>query len=374
MFGRDTESLADAQKSLSAEMENISAEIGEVLLPVMQKFAVFMRDDVVPVLRDTVDWVKENEQVFEAFGTAVDIVVNGPLKAAQNTIQQDMEATQEAAAKLALDGFGPVITYATLAGAELAGAGRAADDATAPIAGLRGPLTDVKKAAKDAADRLDDFTDAALDALDAATEAAFGPEELRLKLELARGELKDTERALRDLERIKDPTRAQRQDINETRLALIEDRKEVLRLEGRLLALDGLSFSDIIGQFNKLGNKIDWTSKEGRELLRILGGIGAAGAQLGLIGAAASGGGGGRASGGPVLPGRTYTVGESGTETLVMGRSGGFVIPNGGGGGGGSSGSPVVIQLQLDGRVVAEVVDRHMAYMAARAPQSPYSG
>ena len=39
---------------------------------------------------------------------------------------------------------------------------------------------------------------------------------------------------------------------------------------------------------------------------------------------------GGRASGGPVLPGNIYTVGERGPETLVMGRSGGYVIPNGG--------------------------------------------
>lgn len=39
----------------------------------------------------------------------------------------------------------------------------------------------------------------------------------------------------------------------------------------------------------------------------------------------------GRASGGPVLPYKTYTVGEKGPETLVMGQTGGFVIPNGGG-------------------------------------------
>jgi len=41
--------------------------------------------------------------------------------------------------------------------------------------------------------------------------------------------------------------------------------------------------------------------------------------------------------GGPVLPNRVYTVGEAGPETLVMGASGGHVIPNSGGGGGGGS-------------------------------------
>lgn len=39
-----------------------------------------------------------------------------------------------------------------------------------------------------------------------------------------------------------------------------------------------------------------------------------------------------RASGGPVVPGRVYTVGESGPETLVMGQNGGYVIPGGGAG------------------------------------------
>lgn len=39
-----------------------------------------------------------------------------------------------------------------------------------------------------------------------------------------------------------------------------------------------------------------------------------------------------RAGGGPVLPGQPYTVGERGPETLVMGSSGGTIIPNGGGG------------------------------------------
>jgi hypothetical protein len=42
----------------------------------------------------------------------------------------------------------------------------------------------------------------------------------------------------------------------------------------------------------------------------------------------------GRASGGPVIPGGVYTVGENGPETLVMGASGGNVIPNSGQGGG----------------------------------------
>jgi hypothetical protein len=43
---------------------------------------------------------------------------------------------------------------------------------------------------------------------------------------------------------------------------------------------------------------------------------------------------GGRAGGGSVDAGGIYTVGESGPETLLMGQSGGYVIPGAGGGGG----------------------------------------
>jgi hypothetical protein len=53
---------------------------------------------------------------------------------------------------------------------------------------------------------------------------------------------------------------------------------------------------------------------------RIMGGIGSA--LHGVIP--------GLASGGPVIPGGIYTVGEHGPETLVMGGAGGQVIPNGG--------------------------------------------
>jgi len=52
-----------------------------------------------------------------------------------------------------------------------------------------------------------------------------------------------------------------------------------------------------------------------------------------------------RASGGPVLPGGIYTVGEQGPETLVMGSGGGRVIPHGTGDGGSLS---VVVNAQTN--------------------------
>jgi uncharacterized membrane protein len=79
-----------------------------------------------------------------------------------------------------------------------------------------------------------------------------------------------------------------------------------------------------------------------------IGGIGGGGSGSGTVTGpdpfTASFFGGGRASGGPVLPGMTYMVGERGPEPLIMGRSGGFILPNSGGARavGGAGGAPVV--------------------------------
>jgi hypothetical protein len=84
----------------------------------------------------------------------------------------------------------------------------------------------------------------------------------------------------------------------------------------------------------------------------------------------------GRAVGGPVFAGQTYTVGEQGPETLVMGGSGGYVIPHSGsrggdGGGGGGGGAARLIQLVVSGRVLAEVLDEEGYWSAATAGGSP---
>jgi TP901 family phage tail tape measure protein len=73
----------------------------------------------------------------------------------------------------------------------------------------------------------------------------------------------------------------------------------------------------------------------------------------------------GRASGGMVVPGGIYTVGERGPETLVMGGSGGNVIPNGGGMGGGD----VVALL----RAIAGHVGMSEAHLAAISGQPALS-
>jgi len=80
----------------------------------------------------------------------------------------------------------------------------------------------------------------------------------------------------------------------------------------------------------------------------------------------------GLASGGRALPGRVYTVGEDGPETLVMGRSGGYVIPNGGGptsgdmtpaagASGGSAGVTIHVSGAQNPDMVAMAIDRRLS-------------
>lgn len=82
------------------------------------------------------------------------------------------------------------------------------------------------------------------------------------------------------------------------------------------------------------------------------------------------------ATGGYIPPGTWGTVGEEGVEGIHMLPGGGAYVTSrdqyGGGGGAASSngGAPVVFQVNLDGRTIAEVVDRHLSYAAARAPRS----
>src|SRR5215471_5550649 len=83
------------------------------------------------------------------------------------------------------------------------------------------------------------------------------------------------------------------------------------------------------------------------------------------IGSAAGGPQEARASGGSVLPGRIYTVGEAGPEKLVMGSVGGYVIPNQGGGT--APAAPVTINIYdaTNPQVVAMAVERRLSRLFA---------
>jgi hypothetical protein len=93
---------------------------------------------------------------------------------------------------------------------------------------------------------------------------------------------------------------------------------------------------------------------------RIMGGVGGVGGALhGVIP--------GLASGGPALPGRIYTVGEAGPETLIMGSSGGMVIPQGGK----SSGSADASETNALLRTLAAIHSRQLQLLESIASSTP---
>jgi len=54
-FARTSDGLANSQRSLTAQMADLQAEIGEALLPIMLELATVMKNDVIPTLREAVD-------------------------------------------------------------------------------------------------------------------------------------------------------------------------------------------------------------------------------------------------------------------------------------------------------------------------------
>lgn len=84
MFGRDTESLADAQKSLQSEVTNLEAEFGEALVPVLTGLAKLIKEDVAPAVHDLIQETKDGKgpiadtaNAFDDMGKQLDALSHG---------------------------------------------------------------------------------------------------------------------------------------------------------------------------------------------------------------------------------------------------------------------------------------------------------
>lgn len=186
----------------------------------------------------------------------------------------------------------------------------------------------VRDDARDAAKRLQDIKSAAKDARDALVDAAFGPQETRLSLEKAKLEGKNLADELQKLER-KQPTRDVRIDILDTRLAIIDNKKAVLELQGDLTTLGKTSLQQHTNTI--LGLKDDWGQAKSaldaylRSLAKVPG-VRTPDKNSG------DGGGGGKqiptAAGGPRSPYSTLLVGENGPEIMHLGAQGATVNPS----------------------------------------------
>jgi hypothetical protein len=222
---------------------------------------------------------------------------------------------------------------------------------------LAGALADVKKNANDAADAL--------------AEAIYGPDILASKLRELQYETRDTETRLKELSKKKHLTREDQREINELKGKLAELRSDTLTTAARLQTLGEPLPKGLLNSLNRQVGALDDAGTAAKRYYHWLYLIGQTFAS-GTTGPINQQNDSHRATGGPVLPGQRYKVGERGEETLVMSPSGGgYVIPNGGGSGNGGGGGMVTVPivLQLDGRTVWQSVDRHQLSRLRTTPR-----
>lgn len=77
-FARTSDGLANQQKILGAQFENVKASIGQKLLPVAVKAMQFFNDDAIPIIRDMSQWLSKHlGPAFEAIGRIVSSATGG---------------------------------------------------------------------------------------------------------------------------------------------------------------------------------------------------------------------------------------------------------------------------------------------------------
>ena len=244
---------------------------------------------------------------------------------------------------------------------------------------LKDVLHDDGMAALTGASRLLAFGDAIDAVAGKAADDAYSVDELRNKFALTTNTLQDDIDALAKLEAVKHPTRAQKEDIEQLRLKVIDGKRELVDLTARMLAAGKLDFKTTIAKMGALGVALynaDGTATDLLKHLRLISGQSGS-AQTGVTGVEGK-----RASGGPVDVGKAYLVGESGPELFVPGMSG-TVLPNAGGGspavaaaGGGGVTVNIAFQTVLppSRSQVAELADVLDAELRQRfAQHSPYA-
>ena len=85
-FARTSDGLANQQRILQAQLEDVSAELGEKLLPIVVELVTFLNEDGIPILREFLELLD-----FDNPESAKDIPILGEIEAFLNNVA---EATQ----------------------------------------------------------------------------------------------------------------------------------------------------------------------------------------------------------------------------------------------------------------------------------------
>jgi len=107
-FANTSDSLANSQRILKSEWTNLKAELGNNLIPVFERLVVWAKDEMIPAIRDLVNWIKENKDEIKAWAIAIGsaAVAFGVLKTALAITGWISEfTTATGAARLAMLGF-----------------------------------------------------------------------------------------------------------------------------------------------------------------------------------------------------------------------------------------------------------------------------
>jgi len=372
-FARTSDGLANSQRIIAAEMENLTAEIGEELLPVARDLSLWVKDEGLPAFKELIITAKELGPWIEVISQALNGGVDDGYAFARSL---DDAAVAQAEYTEILKGSEAALDDFRASERDLIGTTRnlAAENATTAA-----DFAAIRAMADKAAKEIDDYADSVRTAMQAVGDAAFGPEELQDKLDDANQSLRDANRDLKSLrDDYPNPTKRQREDIDAAERRVRAMERAVLDVHADIALLDGLTLDEIRKHFNRLGNRAGYAAEEMREVWRLA-------LQLeGYSGPPRPNQVGGglvpRAAGGPVWPGESYMVGEDGPETLTMMGGGGFVTPMGGGGRRGGGGGLTVVfnstwpPTPAQAREIAQVVDRELYYELQRAPQSVNAG
>lgn len=354
--------LSGKSESLDNKLGNIEETIGSLVLPKLTEMT-----DVLLIATDAAD----------ALSTAVGPQLTGPLGDFGETITSAFRPDKVFEFADAVVKFGNEVGK-TLRGVPVEVLDRGAEGMNELASETNEVTRSFKRAydpTADLASAMDTLASNAEDAADELAQAIYGPDILKGRLAELTIEADETEKAIRKLAKKKDLTKEDRLELKQLRGDLAETNADILVTAAQLKVIGEPLPKGLERSINRIIDRQDTSNAKTERAIRLyrfwLGLTG------GYQGNSTSGtmGKEKRAAGGPVRAGRRYTVGEHGPEELIMAPNGagGFVLPNpgrGGSGGGGPSGAPVVVAVNLDGRTLAEVVDRRLYYAETYAPRT----
>jgi hypothetical protein len=359
-FARTGDGLANSQRTLTAEIDNLQAEVGQELLPIMKDLTKWAKDEGVPALHGLFKEIEDG-------GGTIGVIAQGfsDLERDLNGLEHNITGTginihrfivdlfdsSQAAADAAKAATEATVGMATELdhGYELAGdsawtfahatdgAAKGANGATTASDHLTGANKDLHQSYKHVIVDLRTMKQKLDDATQAIEDDMFAVDDLKRSVKEHDNALRDDIKHLHDLEKIKHPTKEQRDDILQTKDAINDDKRAVIENTLKLLAMGKISFPALLTQLHKVGLGLMDDSDAARELRTLLYQIdAAAGGRAGGGGGRGGGAGGSgahktppptehtgpRAAGGPVMGGATYLVGEKGPELFTPSTAG----------------------------------------------------